>query len=197
MKVYVVHAHVTGQSFSRVCALQVCDSLRAAGHEVRLSDLHDDGFDPTLPLEERRGQFEPPESKPVVAPYADHLRWAEGIVLVYPTWWSGQPALLKGWFDRVWVSGLAYNPPDGNNHITAKLTNIRRLMVVTTHGSSKWVNAIQGEPGKRVVFRALRVLCHPLARTSWIALYTIDRSTDQDRAAFLRRIDRAVRRFPR
>ena len=132
-----------------------------------LTDLHDDGFDPTLTLDERLGQFEPPESKAVVTPYAEHLRWAEAIVFVYPTWWSGPPALLKGWFDRVWVSGLAYNPPNGTNHITARLTNIRRLMVVTTHGSSKWVNAVQGEPGKRVMFRALRLMCHPFTRTSW------------------------------
>ena len=197
MKVYVVHAHVAPQSFSRACSQQVCESLRSAGHEVRLTDLHDDGFEPTLPLDERRGQFEPPESKAVVAPYAEHLRWAEAIVFVYPTWWSGPPALLKGWFDRVWVSGLAYNPPNGTNHITARLTNIRRLMVVTTHGSSKWVNAVQGEPGKRVMFRALRLMCHPLTRTSWTALYKIDRASDEQRAAFLRRIDRTMRRLPR
>ena len=72
-------------------------------------------------------------------------------MLVYPTWWSGQPAMLKGWIDRVWVAGVAWDLPPGANVLRARLRNVRRIVVVTTHGSSKLVNALEGEAGKRTV----------------------------------------------
>jgi putative NADPH-quinone reductase len=101
--------------------------------------------------------------------------------------------MLKGWIDRVWVSGVAYELPDGANRIRPRLHNVRRIAAVTTHGSSKLVNTLQGEGGKRVVSRSLRALCHPFARTKWIALYGIDRATDADRAKFLDRVERSMR----
>ena len=66
-------------------------------------------------------------------------------------------------------------------------------MAITTHGSSKLVNALEGEVGKRMVTRTLRAVCHPLARTSWIALYGIDTATDAQKAAFLDRVGRRLR----
>ena len=108
--------------------------------------------------------------------------------MVYPTWWGSQPAILKGWFDRIWVEGVAYTLPEGEDRIKPLLRNVRRLVVVTTHGSPKWVNALQGEPGKRVVLRGLRSLCHPRARSRWIALYGIDRSDEEQRNRFLDRV---------
>ena len=107
--------------------------------------------------------------------HARRLRAAEALVLVHPTWWGGQPAILKGWFDRVWAAGVAFTLVPGSTRPRAGLRNLRRLVVVTTHGSSKWTNALQGEPGKHLVGRGLRPLCHPLARTRWIALYGLDR----------------------
>ena len=75
------------------------------------------------------------------------------------------------------------------------LTNVRRLVVVTSHGSTKFVNALEGEGGKRVVSRALRVLCSRRCRTSWIALYDIDRAPAERRAAFLDRVERRLARL--
>jgi putative NADPH-quinone reductase len=89
--------------------------------------------------------------------------------------------MLKGWIDRVFTPGVP-------------IRNVHRLVVVTTHGSTKRVNAIGGEPGKRMIFRTLRVLCHPLARSRWIALYDIDRAGADDRAAFLARVERRLTR---
>ncbi len=122
-----------------------------------------------------------PTSSPGVAPalqrYADDLRWCETLVLVYPTWWSGQPAMLKGWIDRVWANGVAWTLPAGSSRIRPLLCNVRRIVVVTTHGSSKLVNSLQGEGGKRVVTRALRSLCSRRCRTTWVAMYGVDTST--------------------
>ena len=134
-----------------------------------------------------------PANKPDIAPYADDLRWCDTLILVYPTWYSAQPAMLKGWMDRVWVRGVAYELPEGGNRIRPLLHNIRRIVVVTTHGSAKWVNAVQGEGGKRVAFRSLRVLCSRRCRTTWLALYGADTAGADRRVAFLDRVERTVR----
>ena len=193
MKTYVVYCHPLESSYIASVRARVLAGLEAAGHEVRVTDLYAEGFRPELSAWERTHHLDPPETKPEITQYAENLRWCDTLVFVYPTWWSGQPAMLKGWIDRVWVAGVAYNLPPGGNRIRPLLGNIRRLVVVTTHGSSKWINALQGEGGKRVISRALRVLCHRRARTIWIALYGIDRASADDRAQFLDRVERKAR----
>lgn len=167
--------------------------LQAAGHDVRVSDLYAEGFVPELSAWERTNHLAPPSTKPAIAVYAANLQWCEALVLVYPTWWSGQPAMLKGWIDRVWVAGVAYELPEGANRIRPLLHDIRRIVAITTHGSSKLVNVLEGEGGKRIITRSLRVLCSKRTRTKWIALYNIDRSTAAARAAYLSRVEQAMR----
>lgn len=195
MKVLVVYSHPLEGSFVSAARDRVLAGLRSGGHEVRCTDLYAEGFVPGLSAWERTHHLDSPDTKPDIARHADDLRWCDALVLVYPTWWSGQPGMLKGWIDRVWVSGVVYELPEGANRIRPLLRNVRRLVVVTTHGSSKWINSLQGEGGKRVAFRGLRVLCHPLARTKWLAMYTVDRSTVADRERFLARVERTMRKL--
>lgn len=193
MKVHVVHCHPDPDSFVAAARDRVLAGLAAAGHEVRLLDLYVDGFVPELSAWERDHHLDDPSTKPDIATYAEDLRWCDALVLVYPTWFSGQPGMLKGWIDRVWVKGVAYDLPDGANTIRPRLRNIRRVVAVTTHGSPKWVNVVQGEGGKRVVLRALRMLCSPTARTTWLAFYGIDLSDHERRVAFLDKVERRMR----
>lgn len=192
MRVHLVYCHPSETSFTAAVRDRAMVGLHAAGHDVRVSDLYADGFVPELSAWERTNHLAPPETKPDIAEYAANLRWCEALVLVYPTWWAGQPAMLKGWIDRVWVAGVAYELPEGANRIRPRLHNIRRIVAITTHGSTKFVNALEGEGGKRIVTRSLRVLCSKRARTTWIALYNIDRSTDARRAAHLARVEQAM-----
>ncbi|MSX93932.1 MAG: flavodoxin family protein [Actinobacteria bacterium] len=195
VKVLVVYSHPVEGSFTSALRDRVLAGLNAGGHETRLDDLYADDFRPELSAWERTNHLLPPEHKPEIAAYAANLRWCDALVLVYPTWWSGQPAMLKGWMDRVWVAGVAYDLPEGGNHIRPRLHNIRRIVTVTSHGSSKSINAIQGESGKRVVNRSLRVLCNRYARTRWLALYRIDRCSAQTREAFLAKTERSMQRL--
>ncbi len=159
---------------------------------MRVTDLYAVGFNPVLSAEERARHLEPGPA-PSVAAHAADLQWCEQLVLVYPTWWSGQPAMLKGWIDRVWVKDVAFDLPSDSNRVHARLRNVRRIVAITTHGSSKWVNVLEGEAGKRTMTRTLRAVCHPLARTTWIALYGIDTASEKQRTAFLDRIGRRLR----
>ena len=193
MRTLVVYCHPDPGSF--VAAVKECavGALRAAGDEVRIADLYAEDFDPLFSAGERERHLEV-GADPDVAGYVVDLQWCSQLVLVYPTWWSGQPAMLKGWIDRVWVRGAAWDLPVGGTRLRRRLRNVRRIVAVTTHGSSKLVNSVQGEPGKRVVTRTLRAVCHPLASTRWIAMYGVDVATDEQRRAFLARVSRQLGR---
>ena len=191
MKAYVVYCHPDPESFSAAICARAVDALNAAGHQVRVSDLYAEGFDPTLSLHEKLTHLAP-EHQSDIAAYCDNLRWCESLVFVYPTWWSGQPAMLTGWLDRVLVRGVAWDVTTGGTSITSLLTNVRRVVVITTHGSGKLLNVVEGEGGRRVICRAVRVLCHRFARTKWLAMYNVDRSSDEERRAFLDRVERRM-----
>lgn len=188
MRVLAVYCHPNPDSLVAAAKDRALDGLRSAGHELRFTDLYADGFDPTMSADERRTHEEPG----VVAElqrYADDLMWAEALVLIYPTWWGGQPAMLKGWMDRLWVAGVAWRMDDGDRTPTPKLRDLRRLVVVTTHGSSKLMNSLQGESGKRTVTRSLRAMCSRRARTTWCALYGLDTCDADARRDFLDRVE--------
>ena len=192
MRTLVVHCHPDPDSFTAAVRDRAIEALRARGDEVRLTDLYAVRFDPVLSQREEARHLEA-GADPSVADHAADLQWCQQLVLVYPTWWSGQPAMLKGWFDRVLVKDVAFELPPDSNRIHAKLRNVKRIVAITTHGSSKLVNALEGEVGKRMVTRTLRAVCHPLARTTWIALYGIDTASDAQKAAFLERVGRRLR----
>lgn len=107
----------------------------------------------------------------------------EHLAVVCPTWWGGPPAVALDWLQRVLGPHV-----DGHAAGRSPFATIRRVSVVTTHGSSKLVNLLQGEPGRQTWSRVVVPHCAPATRFDWIALYKIDRSTPADRAAFLERV---------
>ncbi|MFM7489350.1 MAG: NAD(P)H-dependent oxidoreductase [Actinomycetota bacterium] len=194
-RVLVVFAHPGAESLNREVLRRVTSALEAGRHDVRVRDLYAEGFDSRLSRAEKQAHFDAPETKPQLASHFADLVWCEALVLVHPTWWGQQPAILKGWFDRVWAHGVAWDFPEGATRLRPRLRNIRRLITITTHGSPWYVNAVQGMPGKRLANRGLRVLCHPLCRTTWIARWGLDRENPRKTTRFFRRIDRTLRRL--
>jgi NAD(P)H dehydrogenase (quinone) len=188
VKTLVVYCHPSHDSFVAAVLEATVDGLRDGEHDVRVTDLYAEGFDPIFSATDHANHLSEDGARADIAGHAEDLRWCESLVLVYPTWWAGQPAMLKGWIDRVWVSGVAWKLPAGKRRLRPLLRNVRRITVVTTHGSSKVINALEGEAGKRTATRSLRLMCARTCRTRWVAMYTVDTSTDLQRAQFLHRV---------
>ena len=186
MKVLVIACHPRADSYSAALRDAAREALAAAGHEVRLRDLHGIGFVPVLSAEEHRVTNTPGANEAFVAQEAADLRWAEALVLVYPTWWYGMPAMLKGWFDRVWLPGVAFRI--GRGAIEPMLTNIRRIAVVTTYGSPLWLLWYTGWPDRRVMGRGLRRLCARGCKLDWLYLTRMDRRQRPELERFLERV---------
>lgn len=124
MNVLIVLAHPERRSFNGGLADIARERLQAEGHSVELSDLYGEGFDPVeraghyaervdesyfAPLTEQRAHYERGPLAPEVRREIDRLEWADLVIFQFPLWWHAQPAILKGWFDRVLVYGGLYS----------------------------------------------------------------------------------------
>ena len=184
----VVVCHPVPDSFVRAASDRAIAALRRRGHAVEVLDLDGLDFDPVLSRNEWLERHDR-----VPASLDEHvaaLRRATDLVLVYPTWYGGLPAMLKGWFDRVWGRGVAWDLRPDAGRTVGLLRNITRLWVVTTHGSSKVVNMGQGEGGLRFARRSIRLSTSPFIRTRWVAMYGNDSASSEQRTAFLQRVER-------
>jgi NAD(P)H dehydrogenase (quinone) len=193
MRVVVVVAHPDPNSFSHAITSTVRASLSAGGHEVTVLDLYAEEFRAAMSHDERLAyDGDRPILDPMVELHAGVVKQAEALVFVYPTWWSTMPAILKGWLERVMVPGVGF-VFDERHHPRPGLTHIRRIIGISTYGSSKLLAKAIHDNGRRTLLRALRLNTALLTRRSWLGLYKIDTLTPQQRAAFLRRVDEKMR----
>ncbi len=195
MRVLLVHAHPVAESFNATLYKIACETLRAAGHDVRGIDLYAEDFPAIMTRQQRLEYHIQGANEAGLAPHIEALRWAEALIFIYPTWWYGLPAMLKGWLDRVWLPHVTFSMPEGNQPIRGLMTNIRWLGIITTYGSPWWWVQIVGDPGVRTLTRGIRALCHRRCRTFKLAHYKIDASTPETRARFMQQVQARLRRL--
>jgi putative NADPH-quinone reductase len=196
MRVLMVLSHPQPESFTYAVHARAVAGLARSGHEVRVLDLYRSGFDPVLSEDHRRHYHTPGRNEKEVAEHLDLLRWAEGLVFVYPTWWYSLPAILKGWLDRVWVPHATFELPNGLQPVTGKMHHIRLIGGISTYGSPWWwLRFAVGDLGRRIIMRGLRPLCHRRCRTFWLGHYRMDSSTPETRAAFLAKVEALAARL--
>ena len=194
MKTLVVHCHPDPASFNAALYGAACAALRRAGHELRLIDLYAEGFDPVMKRDERLAYVDNPgliEAR--VQPHVDALRWAEHLVFVYPVWFHGPPAMLKGWLERVWLPGVAFLPaPVKGRKTVPGLRHIQRLTIVTSGGAPRWWLWLVGNPNRKLFARAIRALCAKTCRLTWLQLNDMNNTSAPEREAFLARVTRTL-----
>ncbi|WP_299829605.1 NAD(P)H-dependent oxidoreductase [uncultured Roseobacter sp.] len=188
----VLFAHPCAESFSAALHDCVVNRLRARGWEVDDCDLNAEGFSPVLTAMERRTYHDAGHNIAPVADYVARLRQAEALVLVFPVWNFGYPAVLKGFFDRVFLPGVSFTLRNGK--VMPNLQHIRKLAAVTTYGGTRLRAMMAGDPPRKSVTRAVWHVCRP-EKTRYLALYDMNRATDGQRAGFLSRVDAEMERL--
>ena len=159
-------------------------------------DLYAEDFAPAMSAEERRAYpTDSPICSPQVARHAELVRWADALVFVYPTWWAGPPAVLKGWLERVLVPGVAFHLDERTHKVVSDLRHVRTVVGISTYRSS-WAGVrLVHDSGRRIFLRALRMVCARTCRTTWLALYSVDAATSSEREAFLARVQQRLGRL--
>ena len=189
MRILLVLAHPLPDSFAASVARTARQALEAAGHAVDLLDLYAENFDPRLSETERRGYFDVPYDSSAVAGIVDRLKAADGLVLVFPQWWFNFPAVLKGFFDRIFAPGVAFTHDAAGGRIVPQLTNIRLLYALTTTGSPWWlVRLYMGDPVRRLLKRGIAAFCSKRLNFKMLSLHDMDRATDAKRTVHLDRV---------
>ena len=188
----VVHAHPSTTSFNHHLAQTTVNAL-SVSHDTELIDLYRIGFRPEMTLEEhRRYHSDEPITDPTVTAHVESLLRAETVAFVFPTWWSGLPAMLKGWLEKTMVPGVAFDF-DNRGRVKPALHNVQRLVGVTTYGSPRWKMRVVGDGGKRTLLRALRMNVPHRVATMWLGMYALVASTAAQRDAFVDEVDRRLR----
>lgn len=186
MRALVLFAHPCPESFSAALHGRVVETLTARGWEVDDCDLNAEGFNPVLSTEERRAYHDMGANEAPVAAYVERLRAAQALVLVFPVWNFGYPAILKGFLDRVFLPGVSFNLEDGK--VMPALTHIKRLAAVTTYGGTRLRALMAGDPPRRSVKRAVWHVCRP-DKMRYLALYDMNRADDARRGRFLKQVE--------
>jgi NAD(P)H dehydrogenase (quinone) len=149
MNVLLVYCHPCKESFNAAILKVAQRKLADLGHTCKLIDLYHDNFDPVMRAPEWRSYGDSVKNLAPIQDQAEQLSWAEAVVFIYPTWWYGLPAMLKGWLERVLVPGFAFDIPTADRGPAPKLKHIRRLIVLTTCGATPLISWLMGQPGRR------------------------------------------------
>ncbi|TIN59683.1 MAG: NAD(P)H-dependent oxidoreductase, partial [Mesorhizobium sp.] len=179
MNILVLYAHPVETSFNAGLHRMIVERLTAAGHAVDDCDLYAEAFDPRMTRDERLNYHNQRGAADAAAPYVERLLRADALVLSYPVWNYGFPAILKGFFDRVFLPGVSFKLVDGKAQ--PSLHNIRKVAAVTTYGGSRFRAMLMGDPPRKLIKRMLRATVKPGAPVSYLAHYAMNLSTDQTR----------------
>jgi putative NADPH-quinone reductase len=194
MRVLYVYCHPLPESFHAALRKMALDGLAAAGHEIDLADLYADGFDPLMSPQMRRDYHDTARNREGIENYAARLQAAEALVLQFPVWSFGPPAMLKGWMDRLLSPGIAFDLSDPHK-ARPLLHNLRRIAGITSYGRPWWNALAVGDPPRRLVTRYLPRFSPHRARADYHALYHMNVATQEQRVAFMDKVQKAMARF--
>lgn len=160
MNVLIVYAHPESKSFNGAMRDVAIETLERTGNEVVVSDLYAMRFNPVVGLDDFVGEradphvfsvqkeqtkaYETSSLAPDILAEIEKLRRADVLILQFPIWWFGMPAILKGWADRIFARGFAYMP--GRKYDTGMFRG-KTAMIAATTGTSADTYAPDGIDG--------------------------------------------------
>jgi len=187
LRVLVVYAHPLETSFVAAAHALVVETLKKRAHQVDDLDLYAEKFDPCLSREQMLNYVDASRNGREVMGYVDRLRAAEALVLVFPVWFDGLPAIMHGYFQRVFLPGVAVTIDEGGL-FHRNLRNLKRMASVCAYGENRPDVVKKGDPPRRFIRDNIGALIEPKGRFEYFALYDMNFSTPARRAAFLRRV---------
>jgi putative NADPH-quinone reductase len=194
MRILYIYCHPLPESFHAAIRVKALAALAAAGHQVDLLDLYAEKFDPVLSEEGRRHYHDTSRNQAGLEDYVARLTSAEALVLQFPTWCFGLPAMLKGFVDRMIMPGVAFDLSDPKQ-VKPTLRNIKHIVGIVTYGRPRYMALWMSDPPRKIVKRYLRWFTAGRARVDYHALYHLNVATEGQRTAFMEKVERGLRRL--
>ena len=190
MRILVVFAHPLETSFVSALHARVLAILRRSGHLVDDLDLYAEKFDPVMSRDGLLRYVDTNANTCEVEGYVQRLRAAEALGLVFPVWFAGLPAIMQGYFQRVFLPGVAIRI-DEQGLFHPNLHHIKRMAAVCAYGEGERDVSAKGDPPLRFVRDNIGVLIDPKGRFEYLALYDMNFTATDRRAAFMKRVAHA------
>ena len=186
MNIVVVLGHPSADSYCAAIFERIIFELKSQPtHNITAIRLAEEKFITAMSTAERAAyETLSPLISGETKRHAAALKQAEALIFVYPTWWSGLPAQLKGWLERVFVLDVAFRFNE-KNQIRPNLNNIRHIIGISTYGSPWRYVKLINDNGRRTLTRAIRLSTGLHTRTMWCGLYALDSCTQQQRERFI------------
>lgn len=168
MNTLVILAHPYAKSYCHALYQRVVLELENAGHVVDRLHLDAEDFDPIMRGPDLAVYARGQSADPKVAAYQARIAAAQQVVFIFPIWWEVMPALLKGFIDKVFTKGWAYEP--ARLGMTGHLTHIQRAVVITTMNTPRWAYRwLYGNAVQRALVRGTLRKCG-VRRVKWVPL---------------------------
>ncbi len=194
MRISVILAHPDSKSFNHAIAQTAVETIKASGHRVFFHDLYQEKFNPLLNSKEIGKDI---ELLGVIKQHCEEIAAADGIVVVHPNWWGQPPAILKGWVDRVFRPGVAYEFLEGNSGegIPKGLLKAKVALVFNTSNTeTQREKGVFGDPLETIWKNCIFGLCGVNTVHRRI-LKVIVTSTDAQRKAWLSDVKKDINTF--
>lgn len=183
MKSLIIYAHPYEGSFNNFVLTDVKTKLTNLGHEVDVIDLNADNFNPVMTKDDlalfSRGEYH----DKLAENYVERLVAADELVFIFPIWWYGEPAILKGFYDKVLLKGKTYDEVD---HQLQGLLKSERATILTTANIDRKVFTFLGDPIQNVLANGI-LKTVGVNNVSWIHCPTVHLEESRDK--FLKEIN--------
>lgn len=183
MNILVIIGHPDPESFCSALSRAYMDGAASQSAHVRTIDLSQISFDPNL----KYGYRKRTELEEVLKEAQDFISWANHLVIVYPTWWGTMPAILKGFFDRVFLPGFAFQYRKDSSLWDKLLTGKTAHLIVTMDTPSWYNRLIYSQAGHRVMKRNILKFCgiKPVRVTE---ISPVNNSSEESRTKWLDKV---------
>jgi putative NADPH-quinone reductase len=186
MQTLVILTHPYPKSYCHALYERVVLELEALGHTVDRLHLDLEEFDPIMRGHDLAVYAEGKIIDPMVRSYQERISAAQQLVFIFPIWWEVMPALLKGFIDKVFTKGWAYEPSKFG--VTGHLQHIQRAVVVTTMNTPKWAYRwLYGNAVERALVRGTLRKCG-VKKVKWLALSPTSHASNAKRKVWLEQV---------
>ncbi|MEC1507236.1 NAD(P)H-dependent oxidoreductase [Bacillus haynesii] len=188
MQTAVIYAHPNPNSFNGAILNQVIKALEEGKHSYDVIDLYKDRFDPVLLFDEKKRRSDM-KHDPETAEYRRIVKNADHLIFIYPLWWGGMPAIMKGFIDRVFAAGEAYTY---QGKLPKGLLKARTASVYYTADAPSWYLRFWRRDADWVTVKDVMLKFCGVRRVRRLLFAGVKDSSEEKRTQWLDRVYRSI-----